>query len=170
MTTNTSSAKAEGLPHETRTTIGRAHDIINRADHLVELINMAAESSQITGDACNAIAWCCVHIRELLDQAGDVLTAVTKQKGSALSELLAVHADLTAAINRHEGGVEDPEVVALMERNYKNALMILGYRPSTDEESRLKAEFLRQWTDGCLLNEEEQKALIVSMLPEGGAA
>jgi len=98
MTTNTSSAKAEGLPHETRVTIGRAQDIINRADHLVELINMAAESSQITGDAGNAIAWCCVHIRELLDQAGDVLTAVTKQKGGALSELLAVDEEQNALV------------------------------------------------------------------------
>lgn len=72
---------AEALPEEpTPIVIGRAQDLIDRSDMLVELINMAAESGQITGDAGNAIAWCCVHIRELLDQAGEILRAAQENE------------------------------------------------------------------------------------------
>lgn len=80
----TKSAAAEGMPNEpTRIIIGRAQDLIHRSDLLVELINMSAESASLTGDAGNAIAWCCVHIRELLDQAGDLLKDAQTQEGGA---------------------------------------------------------------------------------------
>lgn len=84
-TNDATRATAEALPEEpTPIIIGRAQDLIHRSDMLVELINMAAESSQVTGDAGNAIAWGCVHIRELLDQAGDILTVAQKQEGGAV--------------------------------------------------------------------------------------
>ena len=77
-------ATAEALPEEpTCIVIGRAQDLIHRSDMLVELINMAAESGQLAGDAGNAIAWCCIHIRELLDRAGDILTVAQEQEGGA---------------------------------------------------------------------------------------
>jgi len=72
------------MPEEPkRLLVGRAQDLIHRSDMLVELINMAAESNTLAGDAGNAIAWCCVHIRELLDQADDILAEARKQEGGA---------------------------------------------------------------------------------------
>jgi hypothetical protein len=82
-TNDATRATVETMPERTDIIIGRAQDLIHRSDMLVELINMAAESGQLTGDAGNAIAWCCVHIRELLDKAGDILVTAQKQEGGA---------------------------------------------------------------------------------------
>lgn len=49
-------------------------DLVNRADSLVELINMAAEAGTITGQAGQAINWGCVHIHEVLGQVREILT------------------------------------------------------------------------------------------------
>lgn len=83
MTNDATRASEKALPKEARSAIGEVVDTINRTDCLVELINMAAESSRITGDAGNAIAWCCIHIRELLGQANKGLTTVIEEGGDA---------------------------------------------------------------------------------------
>jgi hypothetical protein len=84
--------------------------------------------------------------------------------------MLAAHAEITASINRHEGNYDDPKAVGLCERQVENALAIISYRPLTMADAHRKAEFLRDWSADTNLTEEEQNALIASMLPEGGAA
>ncbi|MGB3536825.1 MAG: hypothetical protein WBA42_01560 [Mesorhizobium sp.] len=167
----------KSLSPETGIKIGRARDAIERAYSLVELINMASEAGSVTGDAGNAIAWGCVHIRELLERAGENLMDLSKQKGGAgssidpaLAEMLTAHAETTAAINRSEGDPDATETVALLKRQYENAMAIISYRPLTKADEYSKAEFLREWAKGSLFSEREQNALIASMLPEGGAA
>jgi hypothetical protein len=131
------------------------------AEHLAGDNNGTFESDEVTAllsSLSGLVAW--RDVRE--DDAGVV--------SRFLSKLLAEHAAVTAAINRHKGDPDHPEVDALCKRQVAKALEIIGYRPLTKEDERRKAEFLREWTDGALLNEEEQNALIASMLPEGGAA
>lgn len=78
-TTDAARATAEALPGKpTRIVIGQAQDLIHQSDSPVELLNMAAESSQIVGDAGNAVAWCCIHIRSLLKKADDMLNEARK--------------------------------------------------------------------------------------------
>lgn len=119
--------------------------------------------------------WHVFQFNEFADEVGRLAACVTQkhirheQEGGALSMLLANHAELKAEINGHEGDCDHPEVSALCERQYQNALAIIGYRPHTKVEENRKAEFLREWTEGCLFSEDEQNALIASMLPEDAA-
>lgn len=77
--TDATRATAGALPEKpTGLIIGQAQDLIHQSDSLVELLNMAAESSQIVGDAGNAVAWCCIHIRSLLKKADGMLTEARK--------------------------------------------------------------------------------------------
>lgn len=97
-------------------------------------------------------------------------TAGSKEASLALSELVDKHAEITAAINSTDGDPDATETVALSKRQCDLALAICGYRPLSKPDEVRKAEFLRDWTAGGMLTEAEQKALIASMLPEGGAA
>lgn len=87
-----------------------------------------------------------------------------------LSEMLSEHERLRSSINQHEGAAEDPNVVALGKQQVDNALAIIGYRPTSRADERRKAEFLRDWTDSTNLTEEEQSALLASLMPDGGAS
>jgi hypothetical protein len=101
--------------------------------------------------------------RDAIDDAPD-------KDDDNLAFLIANHVEITAAINRTDGDPDEPKTVALCERQCKNALLIISHRPHTKADERRKAEFLREWTEGTNLTEEEQDALIASMLPEGGEA
>jgi hypothetical protein len=148
-------------------------DILNRAWSQIELINMAAEAGTVTGEAGNAIAWGCIAVQELLDRVKDHLEPRTIRIASkvsfALPEMLSDHAKVTLAINQHTEDADHPEVVALCKRQTEIARAIIGYHPLTTADIVRKVEFLREWTDGTRLTEEEEDALIASMLPEGGA-
>jgi len=48
-------------------------DLLTRAWSQIELINMAAEAGTVTGEAGNAIAWGCIAVQELIDQAKEHL-------------------------------------------------------------------------------------------------
>jgi hypothetical protein len=67
-TNDATRATAEAMPD-----IGDAVDTLNRAWSMVELINMAAEAGNVTGEAGNAIAWGCIAVQELLSQEKDHL-------------------------------------------------------------------------------------------------
>jgi hypothetical protein len=91
--------------------------------------------------------------------------------GQVLSEMLAASENALTAINEHSGvDFNDPALKALCERRCQLALAICGHRPLSMAEQRAKAEFLRDWTELTPLTEEEQNALIASLLPEGGVA
>lgn len=62
-TNDATRATAEAMPN-----IGNAVDTLNRAWSMVELINMAAEAGNVTGEAGNAIAWGCIAVQELLSE------------------------------------------------------------------------------------------------------
>jgi hypothetical protein len=94
----------------------------------------------------------------------------TETKPADLSSLIAAHAEATALVNEYEGGNDDPKIGEHCDKQISLALAICGYRASTDEERLRKAQFLRDWTRDTHLTEEEQHALIASMLPEGSEA
>ncbi|MDR7034522.1 hypothetical protein [Mesorhizobium sp. BE184] len=87
---------------------------------------------------------------------------------ASLRAMIDDHKATADAINQTDA--DDPEVGGLCEKLNKAALAICGYRTVGGHEHRLKAKFLREWTKDTELTGEEQKALIASMLPEGGAA
>lgn len=89
---------------------------------------------------------------------------------SSLAELLNAYAEMRAAINNHSEDAHHPEVVALCRKQAEIATEVCGYRPITKEEQRRKAEFLRDWTADTCLTEEEQTALVASLMPEGDDA
>ena len=91
--------------------------------------------------------------------------------GAELSEMLAGSENALTAINGHdEADFNDPVLKTLCERRCQLALAICSHRPLSKAEQCAKAEFLRDWTESTPLTDEEQNALIASMLPEGGAA
>jgi hypothetical protein len=129
------------------------------AEHLAGDNNGTLESDEVTAllsSLSGLVAW--RDVRE--DDVGVI--------SPFLSKLLAEHAEVTAAINRPE--CKGKEANRLSDRQCANALRIIGYRPLNNAEALRKAEFLREWTEGTLFTEEEQTALIASMLQEGGAA
>jgi len=67
-TSDATRANREALPD-----IGEAVDLLERAWSQIELINMAAESGNVTGEAGNAIAWGCIAVQELLDRVKDAI-------------------------------------------------------------------------------------------------
>ncbi len=79
MTTNTSSAKAEGLPEIPP--MSDARDLLTRIKDLNELVLMAADGMLgISSGAANAIAAGCDEIAKKLDQVCDIIDA---QEGGA---------------------------------------------------------------------------------------
>ena len=159
-TNDATRATAEAMPD-----VFQAVDIINRAWSQVELINMAAEACTVTGEAGNAIAWGCISVQEQLDQVKKLLLADEGERGERdLTKMLDAYRVAHDKINQ----TEDPkkEVADLL----ATALRIISYRPRIKYDERRKAEFLTEYTEGTLLTEAEQNALIASLLPEGGAA
>jgi hypothetical protein len=92
--------------------------------------------------------------------------------GAELSEMLDASESALTAINEYDdfAPLTDPTIKALCERRCQLALAICGHRPRSRAEQQVKAEFLRDWTESTPLSEDEQNALIASMLPEGGEA
>jgi hypothetical protein len=124
-------------------------------------------------ESCIDYCWSDSIRDEALAMLAASSTADTAGVGSVLSELLAAYESARAAINQHEANdvdYDDPVLKALCIRHCELALSICGYRPQSKAEQRIKAEFLRDWSECTLLNEQEQNALIASLMPEGGAA
>jgi hypothetical protein len=91
--------------------------------------------------------------------------------GADLSEMLAGSENALTAINEHDGvDFNNPVLKTLCERRCQLALAICGHRPLSMAEQRAKAEFLRDWTELTPLTDEEQNALIASLMPKGGEA
>jgi hypothetical protein len=91
--------------------------------------------------------------------------------GQVLSEMLNASENALTAINEHDGAdFNSPVLKTLCERRCQLALSICGHRPLSMAEQRAKAEFLRDWTESTPLTEEEQNALIASLMPKGGEA
>lgn len=67
-TNDAARANATALPD-----VFSALDLLGRAWSQIELINMAAEAANVTGEAGNAIAWGCISVQEILDQVKDKL-------------------------------------------------------------------------------------------------
>jgi hypothetical protein len=108
----------------------------------------------------------------MLAESGPSDLFVATGVGHTLSEMLDASESALTAISEYDdlAPLTDPTIKALCERRCQLALAICGYRPLSKAEQRAKAEFLRDWTESTPLSEEEQNALIASMLPEGGAA
>jgi hypothetical protein len=102
------------------------------------------------------------------DQLDDGAENATQH--SELAVLIAEHKEVSERVTAYEGGIDDEQIGEHCDNQIRIALAICGYRPLTDADARLKAEFLRDWTRETQLTSEEQKALIASMLTEGGAA
>jgi hypothetical protein len=107
--------------------------------------------------------------REWFARKGGAKDDVGTQTGE-LASLLAEHKGVSERVTAYEGGIDDDQIGEHCDNQIRIALAICGYRPLTDADARLKAEFLRDWTRETQLTSEEQKALIASMLSEGGAA
>ncbi|MHA6641319.1 hypothetical protein [Mesorhizobium sp. A623] len=174
MDTNTTTAPENpDLPN-----LSDAVDILNRAWSQVELINMAAEACTVTGEAGNAIAYGCISVQELLKQVNEHLEPrvhalamgfkmeAASNIGHVLSEMLEAYQAVVDKINRTDGDATEDDVTRLQD----TALSIISYRPFTKGDERRKAQFLREYTNGTLLDEEEQKALVASLLSEGAAS
>jgi hypothetical protein len=59
-----------GAPGNPETpSIGAVCDMISHARGVIELVNMAAESSAVGREAGGAIMWGCIHAQELLKEA-----------------------------------------------------------------------------------------------------
>lgn len=179
-TTDATRATAEAMPAEKSDLLDIA-DTIHQARLLVGCICMAAAS--LSGNERDAISIVGDAARDKLIEARNALEAICEASqgegaepraivngGSALSEMLAVHADTVASINRHKGEPDHPEVVALCKQLNATILAICGYHPLTKDDERLRAEFLRERFRNDELNSEEQDALIASLFPEGDAA
>jgi hypothetical protein len=91
-------------------------------------------------------------------------------EASELAKLVAEHKEITDRINAYEGGGDDPEIGDKCDKQAAIAIKICGYRPQTDDDARLKVEFLQEWSKDTRLDKKEQDALFASMLPEGGEA
>lgn len=150
----------------------------HQATAIIALCESAARSIQNGGAAdllADSIGSALRLTFELMEPVHDALERHEGVKGGArgasprLSEMLSEHERVTAGINQHEDH-DGPDVVALCKQQRDNALAIIGHRPVSRADERRKAEFLRDWTDSTYLTEEEQTALIASLMPEGGEA
>lgn len=83
----TDTTGAAGNPD--RHNISEAVDLLNRAWSQIELINMAAEAGNVTGEAGNAIAWGCISVQELLDQVKERLDPRTEVAAMVLGRVPA---------------------------------------------------------------------------------
>ncbi|KQZ31607.1 hypothetical protein ASD50_15190 [Mesorhizobium sp. Root552] len=165
-TNDATRATARALPD-----IFTALDILNRAWSQVELINMAAEASNVTGEAGNAIAWGCISVQEQLDQVKALLNADDKERGDGtLTKMLVVYEAARDRINKHDDNATVEDVGEDLKSMTGAALRIIGYRAVTKFDQRRRAKFLAEYTDGTMLTEAEQDALVASLMPEGGAA
>jgi len=110
-------------------------------------------------------------LRSMLpDDERDALDDGDSDEGGELAAMIARHKEITGRINLYESGKDVSDLGELCDEQIALALKICGYRARTDGEQLQKAEFLRDWTRDSQLTEKEQKALIASMLPEGGDA
>lgn len=107
--------------------------------------------------------------REWFARKGGAKDDVGTQTGE-LASMIAEHKEVSERVTAYEGGIDDEQIGEHCDNQIRIALAICGYRPLTDADARLKAEFLRDWTRETQLTSEEQKALIASMLPKGGDA
>lgn len=160
-TNDATRATARALPD-----IFTALDVLNRAWSQVELINMAAEAANVTGEAGNAIAWGCISVQEQLDQVKALLRADEERGARDLTEMLAAYNAARCKIDLSDENAADEDVKAMTDA----ALRIISYRPGITVDECRKAKFLAEYTDGTLLTEAEQVALVASLMPEGGAA
>jgi len=107
MNTQEHSTASAQNPEPPAVDLGDVIDLINRSDYMVELINMAAEAGAIGGDAGNAIAWGCVHIRELLDQAGQNVKVIQRwERGTSAVHVAAID-PLLKAVRDYESALAD---------------------------------------------------------------
>jgi hypothetical protein len=110
-------------------------------------------------------------LRSMLpDGERDQLDDDAEEQRGELATLVAEYKEVTARINAYEGGADDPAIGDHCDKQSAIALKICGYRPQTDDDVRLKVEFLRNWSKDTRLDKKEQDALFASMLPEGGEA
>jgi hypothetical protein len=73
MNTSEDTTSAPGNPE--RPSVGDVIDMLSHARGVVELVNMAAESSALGREAGGAIMWGCIHAQELLNEAIAALSA-----------------------------------------------------------------------------------------------
>lgn len=108
----------------------------------------------------------------MLAESGPSDLFVSNGVGHTLSEMIEASERALTTINEYDdfAPLTDPAIKALCERRCELALAICSYRPHSMAEQRIKAQFLRDWTESTPLTEEEQNALFASMMPEGGAA
>lgn len=100
----------------------------------------------------------------------DAIDDGSEDANGELASMIAAHREASEYVTAYEGGIDGEEIGEHCDKQIELALKICGYRPKTEGEQISKAEFLRDWTLETQLTSEEQKALIASMLPEGGEA